>query len=167
MGRPRKIQNEIALDSDEDVKVVAEKIVESFAKQDAEKDDAEPFWVIDPRSRVVKRLWTYADLSLHLAHLKTRSFATHMALGEFYNDIVEKADSIAEAYQGCEGKLLNIPYLKNTSKGSIEKILRGHTDWIAANRYKIISKDETSIQNLIDEAVETYQRVLYKLKFLS
>jgi hypothetical protein len=67
MGRPRKIQNEIALDSDEDVKVVAEKIVESFAKQDAEKDDAEPFWVIDPRSRVVKRLWTYADLSLHLA----------------------------------------------------------------------------------------------------
>ena len=67
MGRPRKIQNEIALDSAEDVKVIAEKIVESFAKQDAEKDDAEPFWVIDPRSRVVKRLWTCADLSLHLA----------------------------------------------------------------------------------------------------
>jgi len=103
----------------------------------------------------------------HREHLKTRSFAAHMALGEFYNEIVERADSIAEAYQGCEGKLLNIPYLKNTSKGSIEKILRGHTDWIATNRYKIISKDETAIQNLIDEAVSTYQTVLYKLKFLS
>ena len=103
----------------------------------------------------------------HREHLKTRSFAAHMALGDFYADIVEKADAIAEAYQGCEGKLLNIPYLKNTSKGSIEKILRDHTKWIEANRYKIISKDETSIQNLIDEAVETYQRVLYKLKFLS
>ena len=65
----------------------------------------------------------------HREHLKTRSFAAHMALGDFYADIVEKADAIAEAYQGCEGKLLNIPYLKNTSKGSIEKILRDHTVW--------------------------------------
>lgn len=103
----------------------------------------------------------------HREHLKTRSYATHVALNEFYLEIVEKADSIAEAYQGCEGKLLNIPYLKNTSKGSIEKILRGHTEWIAANRYKIVDKEETAIQNLIDEAVETYQRTLYKLKFLS
>ena len=103
----------------------------------------------------------------HREHLKTRSFSVHMALGEFYNEIVEKADAIAEAYQGCEGKLLNIPYLKNTSKGSIEKILRGHTEWIAANRYKIIAKEETAIQNLIDEAVATYLTTLYKLKFLS
>ena len=103
----------------------------------------------------------------HREHLKTRSFAAHMALGEFYNEIVEKADAIAEAYQGAESKLLNIPYLKNTSKGAIDKILRGHIEWISSNRYKIVPKEETAIQNLIDEAVETYQRTLYKLKFLS
>lgn len=66
MGRPRKIRNEIALDSDEDVKVVAEKIVESLSKPSVQSD-ADPFWVIDPRSRVVKRLWTQEQLSLHLA----------------------------------------------------------------------------------------------------
>ena len=38
----------------------------------------------------------------HREHLKTRSFAAHMALNEFYNDIVERADAIAESYQGCE-----------------------------------------------------------------
>lgn len=63
MGRPRKIQNQIPLDSDEDVSVTAEKIIESFSKRNAEA----PFYVIDPRSRVVKRLWTQEELSLHLA----------------------------------------------------------------------------------------------------
>lgn len=90
-----------------------------------------------------------------------------MALNEFYNDIVERADAIAESYQGCEGKLLTIPYLKNTAKGPIERILRSQLDWIEANRYKAAEKDETAIQNLIDEAVSSYHTVLYKLKFLS
>lgn len=103
----------------------------------------------------------------HREHLKTRSFAAHMALNEFYNDIVEKADAIAEAYQGCEGKLLQIPYLKSKVGGSIERILRSQLDWIEANRYKAADKDETAIQNLIDEAVSSYHTVLYKLKFLS
>ena len=103
----------------------------------------------------------------HREHLKTRSFAAHMALGDFYNAIVEKADAIAESYQGCEGVLLNIPYLKNTARDSTETVLRSHLDWIKKNRYKAISADETAVQNLIDEAVETYQTLLYKLKFLS
>ena len=67
MARPRKIQNQIPLDSDEDVSVTAEKIVESFSKRNAEEIAEGPFWVIDPRSRVVKRLWTQEELSLHLA----------------------------------------------------------------------------------------------------
>lgn len=67
MARPRKIQNQIPLDSDEDVSVTAEKIVESFSKQKADAIAEGPFYVIDPRSRVVKRLWTQEDLSLHLA----------------------------------------------------------------------------------------------------
>ena len=36
----------------------------------------------------------------HREHLKTRSFAAHMALNEFYTGIIENADAIAEAYQG-------------------------------------------------------------------
>lgn len=103
----------------------------------------------------------------HREHLKTRSFAAHMALQEFYTDIIDKADAIAESYQGCEGKLLQIPYLKSKVGGSIERILRSQLDWINTNRYKAASKDETAIQNLIDEAISSYHTVLYKLKFLS
>ena len=73
----------------------------------------------------------------HREHLKTKSYAQHMALGAFYPAIIELADSIAEAYQGCEGKLITVPYVKNTATGSIDSILRSHLDWISKNRKKL------------------------------
>lgn len=101
----------------------------------------------------------------HREHLKTRSYAQHMALGAFYPAIIEFADSLAEAYQGCEGKLITIPYVKNTATGSVDSILKSHLEWIEKNRKKL--SDESSIQNIIDEIVGLYQSTLYKLKFLS
>ena len=101
----------------------------------------------------------------HREHLKTKSYAQHKALRKFYKTIVELADDAAEAYQGCEGKLLTIPYVKNTATGGVESILRSHLEWIKKNRLKL--SDETSIQNIIDEIVALYQSTLYKLKFLS
>lgn len=101
----------------------------------------------------------------HREHLKTRSYAQHMALGAFYPAIIEFADSLAEAYQGCEGKLITVPYVKNTAAGSVDSILRSHLEWIEKNRKKL--SDESSIQNIIDEIVGLYQSTLYKLKFLS
>lgn len=102
----------------------------------------------------------------HREHLRTRSFSAHMALNDFYHDIVEKADAIAEAYQG-EHDLLDIPMLDSSVKGNIVKILQEHVAWIKAHRYEAAPKDDTPIQNLIDEAVETYLSTLYKLRFLS
>ena len=49
---------------------------------------------------------TYA----HMAHLNTSSFAKHKALNEFYEEIVDLADELAEAAQGKFGKL-DIPYM--------------------------------------------------------
>ena len=102
----------------------------------------------------------------HREHLRTRSYAQHMALGDFYDGIVERADAIAEAYQGCHGALGEIPMLVNTVSGTIVDVLQSHVEWIAANRYQAIDQSETAIQNLIDEAVSLYQSTLYKLKFL-
>ena len=101
----------------------------------------------------------------HREHLKTRSYAQHMALGAFYPAIIELADSLAEAYQGCEEQLISIPYIKNSAQGDVLKVLRSHLEWIAKNRQKF--SDESSIQNIIDEIVGLYQSTIYKLKFLS
>jgi hypothetical protein len=111
-------------------------------------------------------LFLARDLA-HREHLKTKSYAQHKALGKFYNDIIENADAIAEAYQGQYGLMKNIEILGYTDSKEIIIELQAQVKWIKDNRYKICEKDDTPIQNLIDAAVETYLSALYKLRFLS
>jgi DNA-binding ferritin-like protein len=102
----------------------------------------------------------------HLAVTGAGSFAKHSALGEFYPAIIEKADSITEAYQGRHS-IIEIPYLDAPEDyKDIIKILEKHLDDIEELRYLAVDKKDTAIQNLIDEAVGTYLSALYKLKNL-
>lgn len=103
----------------------------------------------------------------HRAHLATRSYASHMALGDFYDDIDDAADAIAEAYQGRFGLLGQIPILTADQGAPILDVLKRHVEWIASQRYIAVAESETPIQNLIDEAVAVYLRAIYKLEFLS
>jgi DNA-binding ferritin-like protein len=53
-----------------------------------------------------------AVTSVHKAHLKITgpgSYAAHTAMGTFYDEIGDLADSIAESYQGVTETLLEIP----------------------------------------------------------
>ncbi len=52
--------------------------------------------------RLIALLFFARDVT-HREHLKTTSYAQHVALNEFYEAIVGNADSIAEAYQGRNG----------------------------------------------------------------
>lgn len=103
----------------------------------------------------------------HREHLKTRSYAAHKALQEFYEGVIEHADDFAEAYQGRYNRLLDIPLLDNRSKGEIADVLQSHCDWIEENRTAICPKTETALHNIIDEIVALYYSTLYKLRFLS
>jgi len=102
----------------------------------------------------------------HRVHLKTRSYAEHKALNEFYEEIVGKADDFAEAYQGRFNEILDIPLLTNDKKGTIADVLEGQMKWIEDNRESICPRKETALHNIIDEAVGLYMSTLYKLRFL-
>ncbi len=106
----------------------------------------------------------------HLAVTGPGSYAAHVALGSFYDDIVERADAIAEAYQGRNGLMDEIPYLDGPKgKKSIAATatwLEGQMNKVNEIRYDACPKSETAIQNLIDEAVATYLSALYKLRNL-
>ena len=115
--------------------------------------------------KYVALLFLARDIA-HRVHLKTRSFAEHMALNEFYEEIVDKADAFAEAYQGCYNELLNIPLLTNEYKGNIVDVLEKQKEWIEANREAIVDRKNTALHNIIDEAVGVYDKALYKLRFL-
>jgi hypothetical protein len=105
----------------------------------------------------------------HRAHLRTTgpgSFAAHEALGDFYPDLLGLADNLAETYQGAALTLIDIPLLDNEFPGEIKQSLQAQRDWIKANRYKAVKKEETQMQNIIDEIVALYDRTIFKLHFL-
>jgi hypothetical protein len=104
----------------------------------------------------------------HRAHLKVSgpgSFAAHTALGAFYDEVIDLADSLAEAYQGRNGIIEDIPYL-DTDDGEAIAVLEKHMKWIEDNRYEAIPRTDTALQNMVDEIVGLYLSTLYKLKNL-
>lgn len=107
----------------------------------------------------------YARNLAHIEHLKTKSYAQHMALGSFYTEVIELADDLAEAYQGCEGIMEDIPLTNITMKGSIDQVLEKQLGMIEKMRDDV--SDRSAIQNIIDEIVQLYLSTIYKLRNLS
>lgn len=113
-------------------------------------------------------LFLARDLA-HRAHLRTtgkNSFAHHEALGEFYPAVIDYADELTETYQGCKLKLIDIPLLDNEFTGEIKESMQAQLKWLKANRYKAVEKEETHMQNIIDEIIALYDRTIFKLHFL-
>ena len=103
----------------------------------------------------------------HSVHLNTRSYSKHVALNIFYDRIVGAADDFAEAYQGRHGLIgpISLHSAKKTTN-DIE-FLEDSLKEIEDARYKVCDKDDSSLQQLIDNIVEIYLRTLYKLRFLA
>jgi hypothetical protein len=101
----------------------------------------------------------------HSTHLNTRSFSKHSALNTFYDEIIELADKFAEAYQGKYGLIGPISLMSAKKTNNIVEFLEGQVDELEEMRYKVVDKDCTPIQNIIDEIFGLYYSTLYKLKF--
>ena len=106
----------------------------------------------------------HSSTNSHVQHLKTRSFSAHMALGNYYKEVLERADAIAEAYQGRYG-IIDYPNLPYKLESDSIMMLKGLRRYIDDNR--LAMTDCSEIQNLIDEVVALIDTTLYKLEFLS
>ena len=103
----------------------------------------------------------------HSAHLNTRSYAKHVALNTFYDGIIDLADKFAEAYQGKYGLIGPIALMSAKKTNNVVEFLEGQVDDLAEMRYKVVDKECTPLQNIIDEIFGLYYSTLYKLKFLA
>lgn len=102
----------------------------------------------------------------HRYHLSTKSYSQHKALQNFYEDLLDLIDDLTEMTQGAHG-LLDIPIL--TEKLSYKEPLYCIADklqYIENNRYKAYRKDDTALQNKIDEIVAVFLTAIYKLENL-
>ena len=103
----------------------------------------------------------------HSTHLNTRSFSKHSALNTFYDEVIELADKFAEAYQGKYGLIGPISLMSAKKTNNIVEFLEGQVDELEEMRYKVVDKECTPLQNIIDEIFGLYYSTLYKLKFLA
>lgn len=101
----------------------------------------------------------------HLEHWKTKSYAEHVALGEFYDELPDLIDAIVEAYQGAFTLIKEVDVKPVVPKNMIKHLLED-VMWINKNREQI-SKGLSSIENLIDSLSDHYLSTIYKLKNLS
>ena len=103
----------------------------------------------------------------HSVHLNTRSYSKHVALNIFYDRIVGVADDFAEAYQGRYGLIGPISLHSAKKTTNVIEFLEDSLKEIEDARYKVCDKEDTSLQQLIDNIIEVYLRTLYKLRFLA
>lgn len=107
-----------------------------------------------------------ARTATHIAHLRTRSYAAHVALNEFYDAIVDLADSFAEVYQGHLGPIDVFPNLAPpTVRTDSVQVIRDLCEWITSNR-AALSKGRNDLGNILDELTAQCGRSLYKLSML-
>jgi hypothetical protein len=94
---------------------------------------------------------------MHLAHLKTTSFAEHKALGGYYDSIIELTDKFIEVYFGRNGRVdIVIPESKVMSSVEHMKAMQSTLD---SERENYTSE----LQNIIDEMTALVNKTLYLL----
>jgi hypothetical protein len=104
----------------------------------------------------------HARTAAHVLHLNATSYAQHVALSGFYDDIVGLVDAFAEAYQGRYGLIETYPagYKHPTDAVAFFTQLR---KWVEERRAEC---EVTELQNMIDEILSLLDSTIYKLKFL-
>jgi len=109
----------------------------------------------------------YARNLTHFEHWRAKgegSFAKHMALGEFYDGVIDAIDPLVEAYQGAYDLIGAIPAPKDMPRDSL-KCLEADAEWIEENHEKIC-KGNRAVANLIDTLTGVYLSAIYKLRNL-
>ena len=104
-----------------------------------------------------------SSTAAHFLHLSTKSYAEHKALGHFYEEILDLADSYAETYQGHYGV---IPLELYPEEFKVQK--DGKTYIAALLKFSQTMRkqlpDDTDLQNIHDEINGLIASTLYKLE---
>jgi len=101
----------------------------------------------------------------HIKHLQSPSYSQHKALQKYYEGIVDAADTLAEAIQGCQSEIIkNYPMMFGNTDADPLEYMTSIRDYVIANRDSI--SDYSNIQNEIDAIMTLLDSTIYKLTFL-
>lgn len=114
----------------------------------------------------VSRMFAIRDAA-HTAHWAAKgqgSYARHVALGDFYEGLIEKLDAYIEAYQGYFGLIGPVKPMPFTREDVMEQI-KGLASWMEANCDEIC-REKPCLENLLQDIEALFATTFYKLKNL-
>lgn len=106
----------------------------------------------------------HAVTNVHLLHWQSKSYAQHVTLGELYEALDDGADAYLEAYMGKYGQINNVPEFYKSPNPDPIAYVEALVDHIAKIRKDL--PDDSELQQLIDNLVDSCDSALYKLRFL-
>lgn len=100
----------------------------------------------------------------HIQHLVAKTYAVHVALGEFYGEVGDLIDSFVESFQGKYGLLTNFP--TSYSVPSMEPIpyLESLKQEVQYYRQANGFPQDSELQNEVDNIANLINSTLNKLK---
>lgn len=106
-----------------------------------------------------------ANEQVHKAHLKTKKYAAHIAMNDFYDEITDAADALIEAYQGIYGIVDEYENILTCDGDDCVKYLEDLLSLTREGREKYCKESE--LQSLCDDILTLIDSTLYKLKNLT
>ena len=105
----------------------------------------------------------HSGTNTHLMHWATDSYAKHVALGTYYDSIVDLVDAYAEAYMGKYGQLKKFPSEYHQHDDPV-RYLVSVNKFVGDVRGKLPQDPE--LNQLVDNIQELLDTTIYKLKYL-
>lgn len=111
-------------------------------------------------SELVQRVFATRDAA-HRQHWKTKSYAEHVALSKFYEELIDAIDSVVENYIGQFGQFSMAPG-PSVAFSDFLQHLQEESDWIESNRDEI-AQGSNCIGNQVDTLTAIYTRTIFLL----
>jgi DNA-binding ferritin-like protein len=122
----------------------------------------------DTMSVIISKL-LHSRIQVHAFHWQTKSkssFAEHMALGGFYEEIGKLTDGLVESYQGKHEIITGYESSKLEDYKNVEQLISYFKALDADIEKERKNIKESYLQNQIDTVQELIYSTLYKLRFL-
>lgn len=103
--------------------------------------------------------------AVHLAHWKTKSYAQHVALGDLYDSLIDKIDTVVETYQGAFDLIDTVTTPSISSKNILDH-LNDEAEWIESHMDDL-SGGIKALENVLQDLSGVYYHAIYKLTNLS
>lgn len=102
---------------------------------------------------------------MHLQATGAGSYAKHVALGDYYESIVELTDTLAETIQGAYGIITDYPTTFSQMDSDALSYIKRIRTYVAEQRAQL--PQDSNIQNEVDNIANLLNSTAYKLEFLS